>query len=215
MMKGLSPGAAFALLMGGPATNAATITMLGKSLGKRSLAAYLGSILFGAIFFGAIIDNLLPREWFSLEAAHAILHGSGGGHEGHETLPIWLKQGSSILLIALMVNGAIRRKLASSKQLGAEGTKACCASGSQCDSEIIKVMDDDKLARITVLAEGMTCNHCKKAVESNLLKLEGIDGVQADLTSGQVSIVGSHIEVGAVERVITELGYKFGGKVKK
>jgi uncharacterized membrane protein YraQ (UPF0718 family) len=37
MLKGLSPGAALVLLMAGPATNAATITMIAKVLGKKSL----------------------------------------------------------------------------------------------------------------------------------------------------------------------------------
>ena len=45
MLKGLSPGAALVLLMAGPATNTASILVIGKVLGRRTLAAYLGSVV--------------------------------------------------------------------------------------------------------------------------------------------------------------------------
>ncbi len=66
LMKGLSPGAAFVLLMAGPATNAATITMIGKVLGKRSLIIYLISIIAGALTFGILIDYVLPVSWTAI-----------------------------------------------------------------------------------------------------------------------------------------------------
>ena len=52
MLKGLSPGAALVLLMAGPATNTASILVIGKVLGRRTLAAYLGAIVAGAVGFG-------------------------------------------------------------------------------------------------------------------------------------------------------------------
>jgi uncharacterized membrane protein YraQ (UPF0718 family) len=66
MMKGLSPGAALVLLMAGPATNIATMTVVGKVLGKKALAVYLGSIILGAITFGLVIDYLHPTAWFNM-----------------------------------------------------------------------------------------------------------------------------------------------------
>lgn len=65
MAKGLSPGVAFVFLMAGPATNAATITVIKQSLGTKALWAYLASIILGALAFGYIID-LLPSYWFIL-----------------------------------------------------------------------------------------------------------------------------------------------------
>ncbi len=44
MMKGLAPGAALVLLMAGPATNIATMAVIGNAMGKRSLWVYLISI---------------------------------------------------------------------------------------------------------------------------------------------------------------------------
>lgn len=66
MMKGLSPGTALVFLMAGPATNMATLTVLFKSLGKKSTFIYLISIILGAIFSGLIVDCYLPKSWFAI-----------------------------------------------------------------------------------------------------------------------------------------------------
>lgn len=63
IMKGLTPGAALVLLMAGPACNVASMLVLGKRLGKKTLLLYLCAIITGAIVAGCIID-ILPREWF-------------------------------------------------------------------------------------------------------------------------------------------------------
>ncbi len=63
IMKGLTPGAALVLLMAGPACNVASMLVLGKRLGKKTLLLYLFAIITGAIVAGCIID-ILPREWF-------------------------------------------------------------------------------------------------------------------------------------------------------
>lgn len=64
MLKGLSPGAAFVLLMAGPAANFASVTVISRTMGKRCAAVYLGSIVVSAIAFGLVIDYLLPAQWF-------------------------------------------------------------------------------------------------------------------------------------------------------
>ena len=69
MLKGLTPGAALVLLMAGPASNAASILVVGKVLGKRSMLIYLVAIITGAVLFGFGIDYLLPREWFTVPIA--------------------------------------------------------------------------------------------------------------------------------------------------
>lgn len=65
MMKGLSPGTALVLLMAGPAVNAASMLVVGKVLGKKTLLIYILSIILGSVLFGLGIDYLLPREWFT------------------------------------------------------------------------------------------------------------------------------------------------------
>jgi hypothetical protein len=63
IMKGLTPGAALVLLMAGPACNVASMLVIGKRLGRKTLALYLFAIITGAVVAGNIID-LMPRKWF-------------------------------------------------------------------------------------------------------------------------------------------------------
>lgn len=58
MMKGLTPGAALVMLMAGPACNFASILVIRKSLGCRTMFVYLFSIILGSILFGCLIDWL-------------------------------------------------------------------------------------------------------------------------------------------------------------
>lgn len=65
MLKGLTPGAGLVLLMAGPAANMASILIIRHRLGWKTLAAYLISIIGGAVAAAAVIDYLLPRSWFT------------------------------------------------------------------------------------------------------------------------------------------------------
>jgi hypothetical protein len=97
LMKGISPGAALVFLMAGPATNVATITVLGKTMGRKSLTAYLATIIGGALFFGLLINWLIPAEFILSKVVH--VHGE------HQMLPDWLMWTSAIVLIVSMVGG--------------------------------------------------------------------------------------------------------------
>ncbi|HCX72396.1 MAG TPA: hypothetical protein DHM37_01630 [Candidatus Cloacimonas sp.] len=67
MLKGISPGAAFVFLVVGPATNAATITLIAKTMGKKFVAIYLGVVSVFAVLGGFLLNYI-----FSLEAIPAI-----------------------------------------------------------------------------------------------------------------------------------------------
>lgn len=182
ILKGISPGAAFVLLMAGPATNAATITMIGKVLGKRSLITYLSTIIIGALSFGFVIDYVLPVTWFTqITDEHlACLHGSELA---------WWQIASGILLIILIVNGFIQRRLAMKK-----------------DSEQTIKFDDMTLQTIKV--DGMTCNHCKMNVENNLKKLDFLEDAQVNLAEKSVTLKGDNIDLEKVKQTIDSLGYQ-------
>ena len=95
LAAGVSPGAVLVFLMAGPATNAATLTVLWKSIGKKATLVYLGSIVIGAIGFGLIMDYLLNPNWFTIA-------GVGNGHVHHED-GAWLPIASAIVLIGLII----------------------------------------------------------------------------------------------------------------
>lgn len=102
MLKGLSPGAALVLLMAGPATNMAAILVIGKVLGRRTLAVYLLSIVAGAVAFGLAVDTLMPAGWFSFAS-----HGEFCAHcmEGSQ----WWKTASSILFAVLLAAAYVKK----------------------------------------------------------------------------------------------------------
>ncbi len=56
--KGLSPGAALVFLLTGPATNVATIALVGQMLGRRVLRVYLGTIAVVSLAAGLLVDAL-------------------------------------------------------------------------------------------------------------------------------------------------------------
>lgn len=181
ILKGISPGAAFVLLMAGPATNAATITMIGKVLGKKSLFAYLGTIIGGALIFGLVIDYLLPISWFTVMANEHLGHDHGSGL-------LWWQLASAIVLSLLILNGYLQKyiKNKSIKQ----------------QTQIFKGMVVE-----TIKVEGMTCNHCKMNVENNLKKLDFLDDVQVSLEEKSVLLKGENIDLEKVKTTVESLGY--------
>jgi len=76
-MKGVPPGALLVFLLAGPATNAATITMVAKLLGRRSAVIYVGAIVCCTLLFGAVVDHLYGvfgydvQHWLSGNTEHA------------------------------------------------------------------------------------------------------------------------------------------------
>lgn len=113
IMKGVSPGAAFVLLMAGPATNFASLIILNKEIGLRKTVIYLLSIIIGAVIFATIIDFILPHEWFSSLSPMGEHHDHHHNHD-HSLCthgPIWWQTTTSIIFILLFINAYIRKYL--------------------------------------------------------------------------------------------------------
>ncbi len=182
ILKGISPGAAFVLLMAGPATNAATITMIGKVLGRKSLFTYLATIIVGALGFGLLIDYALPTQWFT-EITHQHL-----GHNHHEGLS-WWQIASGVILMALIINGYIQKYLNTKKN-----------SVTQLKNNTMEIK--------TIKVEGMTCNHCKANIESNLKKLAFIENAQVNLSEKTVTLEGDNFKLEEIKQTVDTLGYK-------
>lgn len=108
MLKGLSPGAALVLLMAGPATNAASILVIGKVMGRKTMLLYLVAIISGAVVFGLVIDYLLPASWFTLPISHV-------GHAHCQGDSSWVKIVSSIFFVILLINAMILKYIKSKK----------------------------------------------------------------------------------------------------
>jgi len=139
MLKGISPGAALVLLMAGPATNIASILIIGKVLGRKSLVLYLTSIIFGAVSFALIIDYLLPADWFTL----SVMHNMSSPHNSF----FWLKVSSSIVLLILIVNSFILQYFPVHVGSYASGITAYKIDGMHCNHckvNITKILKEIK-----------------------------------------------------------------------
>ena len=97
ILAGVSPGAAFALLVTGPATNAATLAAVWKILGKRTCLIYLGTMLVSAFVGGMILDSFLTNEQVRMSMQHSMI-------------PQWVKIVSAVALISVIVLALITKK---------------------------------------------------------------------------------------------------------
>ena len=188
MMKGLSPGAALVFLMAGPATNTATMAVIGKAIDRKTLVVYLTTIIVSAFFFGSI-TNLLPREWF------AFAQQSMGHDHAHHIFPEWVNTISGIILILLIINVYTMKFFKKKNKIEID----------KGNSELQNIM---KLG-----VTGMTCNHCKANVEKSLMGLDGIDFVNADPQNSEVILKGDNIDLGLVKDVVENIGYGYKGKL--
>ncbi len=57
ILKGLSPGAALVFLLAGPATNAATLTVVYRFFGRAATGIYLASIAVSSLLFGFLLNR--------------------------------------------------------------------------------------------------------------------------------------------------------------
>ncbi len=179
LMKGVSPGAALVFLMAGPATNVATITVLGKTMGRKSLTIYLSTIVIGAIIFGLLTNWLIPTDWILSKVMH--IHGDG---TDHQMLPGWLQLGSALLLIFSIAGGYFYSIFKKKRKM-------------------------EKVEGVSVIVTGMTCSHCEANVKRNLEALKGITNVVADNKSNTVKISGTKINLAKVKETVNGLGYTF------
>lgn len=133
MLKGLTPGAALVLLMAGPATNMASIMVIGNVLGRRTLIVYMASIIIGALGFGTIIDTLLPAEWFAVSNGHI----AACCHAGQ--LPVW-KTVCAYILLALLAAAFIKNRKHSKTTAMGKTFKIKGMSCSHCKANVEKAI---------------------------------------------------------------------------
>jgi len=188
LMKGLSPGAMLVFLMAGPATNAATMTVIGNTLGRKTLVVYVSTLVLGSMAFGLLIDYLLPVSWFAPVMQM--------GQHQHELLPLWLSYGSAMVLTGLLLYSFLKKFISHKK------------TTMNPDSNI------NNLPYMVFSVEGMTCNHCKSTVENGVSSIENVDLAEADIQNNTLKVFGNNLDPGAIEKTITRLNYIFKGQVK-
>jgi len=221
MMKGLTPGAALVMLMAGPACNVASILVVNKVLGKKTLVLYLAAIIGGSILFGFGVDYFLPREWFTdhLSNTHDCCHEVAGWFE-------WLCTG----ILALLLLNVLRMRLMH---------KSACSCGHEhcshdshhghhchCHDDACSCKAEEKAEENTeahhahqphsshsqtttktYTVKGMTCNHCRANTEKVIRTVKGVESVSVDLHSGIATVTGSDIDDAAIRDAVESIGF--------
>jgi len=174
---GVSPGAALVFLMTGPATNAATIATIWKTMGRRTAGVYLAAVMVTALASGLLLD-----------ATFDLLGGPPRGGALHETMPGYdiVGSASAVVLLALLAPPA----------LGWLRDRGRAARG-----------EGDAPERLTLSIHGMTCSHCSETVQRGLAECPGVASAAVDVRAGRASVAGVALDQAALCRKVAALGY--------
>ncbi len=56
---------------------------------------------------------------------------------------------------------------------------------------------------------GMTCGHCAASVTEEITEIDGVEGVEVDVPTGQVTVTSAApLDVAAVKAAVEEAGYQ-------
>jgi Cu+-exporting ATPase len=75
----------------------------------------------------------------------------------------------------------------------------------------IDARGDRKMAKKTVMIEGMSCGHCVKRVEAALKGLAGVKGVAVDLAQKSAVVEGDALDDAALKGAVADAGYQVTG----
>lgn len=183
MMKGLTPGAALVLLMAGPACSMASILVIDKVLGRKTLCVYLASISIGAIAFAFGIDYLLPSEWFIPMTSKGMHHCDGVG--------TWIGYACTAAF-ALMLLRAMN-------PFGKKKHHCHCHEENHCTcghAEHVYIYN----------VSGMHCHHCVTNVTKAIESVSGTEDVQVSLQDGTATVKGTFSQEELV-KAVESLGF--------
>jgi uncharacterized membrane protein YraQ (UPF0718 family)/copper chaperone CopZ len=184
IMKGISPGAALVFLMTGPATNAATVSTIWKTMGRRTAGLYLGTVAGSALLAGLLLDRIVM----------------GGATAGMHGMP-WMIPGAVKTAAALTLLGVLAATFFQPTKVGEvrgaeESTKiiTIAIEGMSCDhcarsirraliesAGVSGAEVDFKKGRAVVTGAGFDVGDIKNAIESLGYSVTGVsdagDGV--------------------------------------
>ena len=225
--KGITPGAALVLLMAGPATSIASMLVVGKAFGKRTLAAYLTSIALGALFFGFVIDTFFMDSFL----ASMLPHASAECH-GHGALGVF-DYICAVLFAVLIIYAKFAHKGCDGHcGCGCENHDCCCECSDghehcecgghdehhhhegECHCNGHHHEHEEPVV-VTYRVLGMSCSHCKACVEKATLRLDGVLSAEADVANKELRVQwhgDDDVDETALKKAVEEAGFEFGGK---
>jgi len=194
---GVSPGAALAFLIAGPATNAATVATVWRLLGRRTAFIYLTTVAVVAVACGLLVDTVFPNLTDSLpltaEHCHEMAHAAWTTH-------VW----AAMLLLLLVATsrhlGAIAKTFLFNRK--PQATSRGCSSDAA--TREAKSTDGDS---VTINITGMSCQNCVRNIQRALLECAGVDAADIDLDAGQAVVRGKGFDAQQLVDRINALGF--------
>jgi uncharacterized membrane protein YraQ (UPF0718 family)/copper chaperone CopZ len=192
IVAGLSPGAALAFLISGPATNSAALTTLWKVLGRRTTVVYLVTVALGAVGIGLLVDGIIASGVVSASALIDTAGASVAGHEHHASggFGWWLQQVSAVALLLVVANALRPRPTETTETPPSE---------------------DSSTERPTVLemrVKGMRCNGCVQSLTRALAGVAGVSDVAVRLDEGTARVTGRGMARDQLLEAVTSLGFE-------
>lgn len=182
--KGVSAGAVFVFLAVGPATNAATITLIGNAMGKKISFLYVSVISVSAVIAGLILNFISETYLNGSISANAMAH-----HSHNSTTPVSTIVFTSFFSIIMLLS------------LGRHYLPFVFKKGENRD------IHPEGLGAVVILnIEGMSCGNCVKNVEEAILSVDGMTNVKVDLRKKQATINGDG-DFNLVKKRIENAGY--------
>lgn len=185
LIKGVSPGAAFVFLMAGPATNAATISVLFSKLGRTLGSIYLSVIVVSSLVFGAVLN--WGYDYFNVDVKSMF---DEHAHHHMEEPSAWLLV-VVIVFTSFLIWSIWKTKL--KVPLIRLFRKRVSSHG----------------APVRVYAVGgVTCNNCAGHVSDAAKLLEGVADASVNAETGELTVIGD-VDESVVRDAVNKAGYSF------
>ena len=178
---GASPGAAFAFLVAGPATNAATVATIWKVLGRRTALIYMTTIALVALGGGLVLDEIYQR--LDLVPPHM------GGHDHAAMAGGWLSHAWAVALLLVLGFAYLEPRFRTWRRA-------------------VAPPEEIAMQRVELTITGMNCSHCVASVTRALEELPGVQRAEVTLSPGRAVLTGEHIDAVRAKQAVDELGYQ-------
>jgi copper chaperone CopZ len=185
---GLSPGAALAFLISGPATNGATLTTLWRVLGWKSMVAFLVTVAVGAIGSGLLVDGVVVSGLVPSSAI--VTTADATAHHVHRTSATTvggvMQQVGAVVLLLVLGNAMRPRR--------------------RTEEATMTAGESEETVEISI--EGMRCNGCVESVQRALKEIAGVRDSEVRLDEGSARVRGRGFAVQDLLEAVRSLGFE-------
>jgi len=192
MYLGATPGAALVFLITGPATNAATLSVTWKMLGKSAAIICFITAASIALASGYALDFFIGASEMSIpETTH--VHSAGISWTTHA----WAAALAGMLVVSLIIP-KLKSKLATT----ADPSTTLDTTSTSDEQTSVSV------ETIHLNIEGMRCSHCSDSASRALNESAGVQSATVNLDAGTASVQGSALDANAMIQALDQLGFQ-------